>query len=92
MLIIVHKGREEEVKRIFDKWDLPWAEIGYVTDTGRMVVKHHGKVVADIPAKKIADESPVYQRECPGTGIFEGRPRVPAGPAFAGHEGRQPAI
>jgi phosphoribosylformylglycinamidine synthase subunit PurL len=63
MLIIVHKGREEEVKRIFDKWDLPWSEIGMVTDTGRMVVKHHGKVVADIPARKIADESPVYQRE-----------------------------
>ncbi|MGB7769153.1 MAG: phosphoribosylformylglycinamidine synthase subunit PurL [Verrucomicrobiia bacterium] len=63
MLIIVHKGREEEVKRIFDKWDLPWSEIGFVTDTGRMVVKQHGKIVADIPAKKIADESPVYQRE-----------------------------
>jgi phosphoribosylformylglycinamidine synthase subunit PurL len=63
MLIIVQKGREEEVKRIFDKWDLPWSEIGVVTDTGKMVVKHHGKVVADIPAKKIADESPVYQRE-----------------------------
>ena len=63
MLIIVHKGREEEVKRIFDKWDLPWSEIGAVTDTGRMVVRHHGKVVADIPARKIADESPVYQRE-----------------------------
>ena len=63
MLIIVHKGRGEEVKRIFDKWDLPWSEIGFVTDTGRMVVKQHGKVVADIPAKKIADESPVYQRD-----------------------------
>jgi phosphoribosylformylglycinamidine synthase subunit PurL len=63
MLIIVHKGREEEVKRVFDKWDLPWAEVGFVTDTGRMVVKQHGQVVADIPAKKIADESPVYQRE-----------------------------
>jgi phosphoribosylformylglycinamidine synthase len=63
MLIIVHKGREEEVKRIFDKWDLPWAEIGAVTDTGRMVVRHHGKIVADIPARKIADESPIYQRE-----------------------------
>jgi phosphoribosylformylglycinamidine synthase len=62
MLIIVHKGREEEVKRIFDKWDLPWAEIGVVTDTGRMVVRHHGNIVADIPARKIADESPVYQR------------------------------
>ncbi len=63
MLIIVHKGREEEVKRIFDKWDLPWSEIGFVTDTGRMIVKQHGNVVADIPAKKIADESPVYQRD-----------------------------
>jgi phosphoribosylformylglycinamidine synthase II len=63
MLIIVHKGREDEVKRIFDKWDLPWSEVGFVTDTGRMVVRHGGKIVADIPAKKIADESPVYQRE-----------------------------
>src|SRR4051812_38775416 len=63
MLIIVKKGREAEVQRIFDKWDLPWAEVGFVTDTGRMVVRHHGQIVADIPAKQIADESPVYQRE-----------------------------
>src|SRR5271155_21577 len=63
MLIIVKSGREEEVQRIFDKWDLPWAEVGFVTDTGRMGVRHGGKIVADIPAKKIADESPVYQRE-----------------------------
>jgi len=63
MLIVVHKGHEEEVKKIFDKWDLPWAEIGVVTDTGRMVVRHGGKIVADIPAKKIADESPIYHRE-----------------------------
>jgi len=51
------------VKRIFDKWDLPWSEIGIITDTGHMVVRHAGKLVVDIPAKKIADESPVYQRE-----------------------------
>jgi phosphoribosylformylglycinamidine synthase II len=63
MLIIVQKGREDEVKRIFDKWDLPWAEIGRVTDTGRMVVRQNGDVVADIPASKLADEAPVYQRE-----------------------------
>jgi len=63
MLIIVQKGREAEVKRIFDKWDLPWAEIGFVTDTSRMVVKNRGEVVADIPAKKLAGEAPVYQRE-----------------------------
>jgi phosphoribosylformylglycinamidine synthase len=63
MLIVVHKGREEEVKRIFDKWDLPWSEIGIITNTGHMVVRHGGKLIVDIPAKKIADESPVYQRE-----------------------------
>ncbi len=63
MLIVVHKGREEEVKRIFDKWDLPWSEIGIITDTGHMKVRHGGKLVVDIPARKIADESPVYQRD-----------------------------
>jgi phosphoribosylformylglycinamidine synthase len=63
MLIIVRAGREDEVKRIFDKWDLPWARIGQVTDTGRMVVKNNGEVVADILARKLADEAPVYQRE-----------------------------
>jgi len=63
MLIIVQKGREAEVKRIFDKWDLPWAEIGSVTGSGRMVVRHHGEKVADIPAKKLADEAPVYEPE-----------------------------
>jgi len=63
MLIIVQKGREEEVKRIFDKWDLPWAEIGLVTDTGKMIVRNNGQLVADIPAKKLTDEAPVYQRE-----------------------------
>lgn len=63
MLIIVKKGREDEVKRIFDKWDLPWAEIGVVTETGRMVVRNQGRIVADIPARQLADEAPVYQRE-----------------------------
>jgi phosphoribosylformylglycinamidine synthase len=63
MLIIVQKGREDEVRRIFEKWDLPAAEVGVVTDTGRMVARHHGKVVADIPAKKLADEAPIYHRD-----------------------------
>jgi phosphoribosylformylglycinamidine synthase II len=63
MLIIVQLGKESEVKRIFEKWDLPWAEIGVVTDTGRMVVKNHGEIVAEIPAKPLANEAPVYHRE-----------------------------
>ena len=63
MLIIVEQGREEEVKNIFDKWDLPWAKIGHVTDSGQMVVKNNGEVVADLPASKLADEAPIYHRE-----------------------------
>ena len=63
MLIIVKKGREQEVRRIFDKWDLPWAEIGTVTDSGRMVVTHEGRTVADIPASKLANDAPIYHRE-----------------------------
>ncbi len=63
MLIIVEKGREDEVKRIFDKWDLPWAQVGVVTDTGQMVVKHKGEIVADMPAAKLADDAPIYHRE-----------------------------
>lgn len=63
MLIIVKKGREDEVRRIFDKWDLPWAEIGRVTDSGRMVVRNHGEVVADLPAASLAEDAPRYRRE-----------------------------
>lgn len=63
MLIIVNKGHEAEVQRIFDKWDLPWAEIGIVTNSGFMVVKNHGEIVANIPAAKIANDSPIYHRE-----------------------------
>ena len=63
MLIIVKKGREKEVQEIFDKWDLPWAEIGFVTDTGQMVVKNNGEIVADLPASKLADDAPVYKRD-----------------------------
>lgn len=63
MLLIVRKGKEAQVKRIFEKWELPWSEIGRVTDGGRMVVRHRGAVVVDLPAKALADEAPVYRRE-----------------------------
>ena len=63
MLIIVHKGEEEKVKQIFDKWDLPWAEVGEVTNDGMMVVKNHGEIVASVPAAKLADEAPLYHRD-----------------------------
>jgi phosphoribosylformylglycinamidine synthase len=63
MLIIVKKGHERTVKDIFEKWDLPYAEVGEVKDDGMMRVLNHGKVVAEIPAKKLADDAPLYSRE-----------------------------
>ncbi len=63
MLIIVKKGEEETVRRIFEKWDLPYAEVGQVKDDGMMRVLGQGQVVAEIPAAKLADEAPVYERE-----------------------------
>ncbi|MFH1066367.1 MAG: phosphoribosylformylglycinamidine synthase subunit PurL, partial [bacterium] len=63
MLIIVRKGQEAVVRRIFEKWDIDAAEIGVVTDTGRLVVKNNDQIIADIPARPLADEAPVYRRE-----------------------------
>jgi phosphoribosylformylglycinamidine synthase len=63
MLIIVREGHEATVAKIFEKWDLPCALIGRVTDDGFMRVKNHGVTVAEIPAKQLADEAPLYKRE-----------------------------
>ncbi|MBP9733844.1 MAG: phosphoribosylformylglycinamidine synthase subunit PurL [Candidatus Omnitrophica bacterium] len=63
MLVIVKKGKEQVAIDIFEKWDLHAAEIGFVTDTGQMVVKENGKVVVDAPAKQLAEDAPLYIRE-----------------------------
>ncbi|HEY0790978.1 MAG TPA: phosphoribosylformylglycinamidine synthase subunit PurL [Chthoniobacterales bacterium] len=63
MLIIVKQGHEEAVTRVFEKWDLPYACIGRVTDDGQMRVREHGEIVVEIPAAKLADDAPVYERE-----------------------------
>ena len=62
MLLVVKRGREAEVERIFEKWDLHAVHIGAVTSDGRMRVKDHGAVVADIPTEALTDEAPVYKR------------------------------
>jgi phosphoribosylformylglycinamidine synthase II len=62
MLLVVKKGREAEVERIFEKWDLHAAHIGDVTSDGLMRVKDHGKVVAEIPNSALVDAAPVYHR------------------------------
>jgi len=62
MLIVAHAGRERQVVDIFRKWDLDAVVIGRVTDTGSVVVVHHGERLADIPSKYLTDEAPRYER------------------------------
>jgi len=62
MLLVVKRGREQEVLRIFEKWDLDAVIIGRVTADGLMRVKDSGRVVAEIPARALAEEGPVYRR------------------------------
>src|SRR5438876_3195754 len=63
MLIIAKRGKENLVREIFEKWDVPCAEIGRVTDDGMMRVRNNGAIAAEIPAKPLAQEAPLYSRE-----------------------------
>ncbi|MBT3637491.1 MAG: phosphoribosylformylglycinamidine synthase subunit PurL [Opitutae bacterium] len=62
MLVIANRGRERELEEVFEKWDLHAARIGEVKEGDRMVVRHKGVVVADLPAKSLTDEAPVYDQ------------------------------
>ena len=62
MLLVAEKGREHEVLDVFKKWGLDSTVVGEVTTGGLLVVKDHGKVVAQIPAHPLAEEGPVYNR------------------------------
>ena len=62
MLFIVRRGREPEVERIFEKWDLHAVRIGAVTGDGLLRVKNAGTTVAEIPNRPLADEAPIYNR------------------------------
>ncbi|MDB6147557.1 MAG: phosphoribosylformylglycinamidine synthase [Spartobacteria bacterium] len=63
MLIIAKRGQEQIVRDVFEKWDVPCAEIGRVTDDGMMRVRNNGSIAAEIPAKPLAEEAPLYSRE-----------------------------
>ena len=65
MLMIVHKGREEEVLHIFEKWDLPCSQIGEVTDDGILRYYMNGELEAEIPAESLVlgGGAPVYNRD-----------------------------
>src|SRR6266567_3357167 len=63
MLIIAKRGNENLIREIFAKWDVPCAEIGRVTDDGMMRVRNNGAIAAEIPAKLLAEQAPLYSRE-----------------------------
>lgn len=63
MLIIARRGKEDVVRAIFEKWDVPCVEIGRVADDGMMRVRDDGAIAAEIPARALADEAPLYSRE-----------------------------
>jgi phosphoribosylformylglycinamidine synthase len=62
MLAVLKPGREAEAEAIFRKWELDFAVIGITTDTRRLVVRHKGEVVADMPITALSDEAPIYER------------------------------
>ena len=79
MLIVLRPGAEALARAIFDKWDLDFAVIGHITDTGRIVIRHRGALEADIPLQPLSDEAPLYRRPI----------RWPVPPAPLDHEAIQ---
>ena len=62
MLMVLRPDRQQLARDTFGKWELDFAVIGRITDTGRIVVRHHGAVEADIPLAPLNDQAPLYTR------------------------------
>ena len=62
MLAILKPGREADGTRIFTKWGLDAAVIGKTTDTGHIVLTHHGQIVCNLPLAPLTDDAPLYDR------------------------------
>ncbi|MBN1283719.1 MAG: phosphoribosylformylglycinamidine synthase subunit PurL [Proteobacteria bacterium] len=62
MLIVAKRGREDEVRKIFEKWDLDCAVVGRVTDDGKVTILKGGCRVAEIPVAPIVHQAPCYER------------------------------
>ena len=82
MLLVADRGREAEVFAVFKKWGLDAVTIGRVTDDGKLRVKDHGVVVAEISNRALADEAPVYDRP---HDVPPYRPAPMEGPALPAH-------
>ncbi|MFC7063251.1 phosphoribosylformylglycinamidine synthase subunit PurL [Halobacillus seohaensis] len=62
MLLVVEKGREDEIADVFRKYDLEAVSVGEVTDDQRFRLEHHGDIVADVPVDSLAEDAPVYHQ------------------------------
>ncbi|MBS1041056.1 phosphoribosylformylglycinamidine synthase subunit PurL [Gluconobacter cerinus] len=62
MLMVLKPESTEQARAIFEKWELDFAIVGQLTDSGRITIKHNGQVEADIPLAPLADEAPIYNR------------------------------
>jgi len=62
MLMVLKPGSEELARRVFEKWELDFAVIGHLTDTGRFVIKMHGRTWCDLELAPLFDAAPLYQR------------------------------
>ena len=84
MLAVLKPGREAQAEAIFKKWELDFAVIGITTDTKRLIVKHKGEIVADMPVTALSDEAPKYQRPFARREPARGTPSYdPARPVLA---------
>lgn len=63
MLFVVKKGFEKEITNIFTKWGLDSVKVGEITSGEKIIIRHKGKIVVDMPAKALVDNTPVYKRE-----------------------------
>lgn len=62
MLVVLKPDATDKARAILDKWDLDFATIGEVTDTGRLILKKDGELAADIPLAPLVDDAPEYDR------------------------------
>ena len=76
MLLILNSGKEENAKKIFNKWGLDFSIIGKTTNTNNLVLNFNGKQVANLPLSSLSTNAPIYDRKWKKN-IFPKKPKIP---------------
>ena len=76
MLLILNSGKEENAKKIFNKWGLNFSIIGKTTNTNNLVLNFNGKQVANLPLSSLSTNAPIYDRKWKKN-IFPKKPKIP---------------